>query len=115
MCAIAYYSSFCFALVTGFLFYNSSIFGFLGLQKRMFWSWLFMVQMSLCCLAASVKVLKETQCSENSPLASLWPPCIADADIIFLPCGLFFLSFFPRLISAVTEWMSTILLHMVWP
>ena len=23
----------------------------------------------------------------------LWPPCIADADIIFLPCG-FFLSFF---------------------
>jgi len=24
-------------------------------------------------------------------------------------------SFFPRLISAVAEWMSTILLHMVWP
>jgi len=24
----------------------------------------------------------------------LWPPCIADADIIFLPCGFFFLSFF---------------------
>ena len=23
----------------------------------------------------------------------LWPPCVADADIIFLPCG-FFLSFF---------------------
>jgi len=23
--------------------------------------------------------------------------------------------FFPRLISAVAEWMSTILLHMVWP
>jgi len=26
---------------------------------------------------------------------SLWPPCVADADIIFLPCGFFFLlSFF---------------------
>jgi len=24
-------------------------------------------------------------------------------------------SFFPRLISAVADWMSTILLHMVWP
>ena len=31
--------------------------------------------------------------------------------------SLFFLSFlvFARLISAVAEWMSTILLHMVWP
>jgi len=27
----------------------------------------------------------------------------------------FFLSFFPRLISAVGDWMSTILPHMVWP
>jgi len=26
-----------------------------------------------------------------------------------------FSSFFPRLISAVADWMSTILLHMVWP
>jgi len=26
-----------------------------------------------------------------------------------------FLSFFPRLISAAADWMSTILLHMVWP
>ena len=37
--------------------------------------------------------------------------------IIFLPRG-FYLSiylFFPRLISAATDWMSTILLHMVWP
>ena len=25
------------------------------------------------------------------------------------------LSFFPRLISAVADWMSTILLHMMWP
>ena len=27
----------------------------------------------------------------------------------------FFLLFFPRLISAVADWMSTILVHMVWP
>jgi len=26
--------------------------------------------------------------------SSLWPPCIADADIIFLPRGFFFLSFY---------------------
>jgi len=35
-----------------------------------------------------------------------------------LPCGFylsFFFFFFPRLISAVADWMSTILLHMVWP
>jgi len=39
--------------------------------------------------------------------------------IIFLSCG-FYLSFFfffflPCLISAVGDWMSTILPHMVWP
>jgi len=33
----------------------------------------------------------------------------------FLLSSLFFLLFFPRLISAVADWMSTILLHMVWP
>jgi len=43
----------------------------------------------------------------------LWPPCVADADIIFLPCDFYF--FLPRLISAVGDWMSTILPHMVWP
>jgi len=47
----------------------------------------------------------------------LWPPCIADADITFLPCGFFYLLsiFFPCLISAVAGWMSAILAHMVWP
>jgi len=39
---------------------------------------------------------------------------VADADIIFLPCSLLCLSFFPSLISAVSDWMSTILPHMVW-
>ena len=29
--------------------------------------------------------------------------------------SIFFLHFFPRLISAVGDWMSTILPHMVWP
>ena len=33
----------------------------------------------------------------------------------FLSIFFFYLSFFPRLISAVGDWMSTILWHMVWP
>jgi len=36
--------------------------------------------------------------------------CVADADIIFLPCGF---SVFPRLISAVADWISTIHAH-IW-
>jgi len=40
----------------------------------------------------------------------------SNADIIFLPCGFYLLSFFiRRLISAVAGWMSTILRHMTWP
>ena len=35
--------------------------------------------------------------------------------ILFLLSSFFFLSFFPRLISAVGDWMFTILWHMVWP
>jgi len=38
-------------------------------------------------------------------ISFLWPPCVADADIMFLPCGFFFF-FFPRLISVVADWMS---------
>jgi len=34
---------------------------------------------------------------------------------IFILWFLLLSFFFPRLISAVAEWMSTILLHMVWP
>jgi len=44
-------------------------------------------------------------------------PIIGQA-IIFLPCEFFFcrlLSFFPCIISAVADWMSTILAHIVWP
>jgi len=41
---------------------------------------------------------------------------VAKGPYIFSCCGLFFLlSFFPRLISAVGDWMFTILWHMVWP
>ena len=49
-------------------------------------------------------------------LSYLWPPYVIGQAIIFSSCGFFFLSFFfPRLISAVGDWISTILPHMVWP
>jgi len=44
-----------------------------------------------------------------------WSPHVIGQTIIFLPCGFFFFLFFPRLISAIADWMSTILLHIVWP
>jgi len=36
---------------------------------------------------------------------------------LWFPLSSFFLllAFIPRLISTVSEWMSTILLHVVWP
>ena len=49
----------------------------------------------------------------------LWSPYVIGQTIIFLPCSFFpsffLLLFFPRLISAVGDWMSAILLHMAWP
>jgi len=39
----------------------------------------------------------------------------ADHYIFFPVISIFFLSFFSRLISAVGDWMSTILPHIVWP
>jgi len=41
----------------------------------------------------------------------LWSPYVIGRTIIFSCCDLFF---FPRLISAVGDWMSTIVPHMVW-
>ena len=35
--------------------------------------------------------------------------------LVFSCCGFYLLLFFPRLISAVADWISTILRHMVWP
>jgi len=50
---------------------------------------------------------------------SLWSPYVIGQTIIFSCCGFFFFFFFflffPRLISAVGDCMSTILPHMVWP
>jgi len=45
----------------------------------------------------------------------LWLPYGMVQAIIFFCCGFFCLLFFPRLISAVADWMYTILPHMVWP
>jgi len=49
----------------------------------------------------------------------LWSPYHIGHTIIFLPCGFFFFLlsfflFFPHLISAIADWMSTILPHIVW-
>ena len=49
--------------------------------------------------------------------SSLWSPYVIGQTIIFSSCFFFLLSsssFFPRLISAVGDWMFTILRHMVW-
>jgi len=50
----------------------------------------------------------------------LLPPYVIGQAIIFLPCVFYLSSFLssfisPRLISAAADWMSTILLYMVWP
>ena len=50
----------------------------------------------------------------------LWSPYVIGRPYIFSCCSFYLLSsflllFFPRLISAVGDWMSTILLHMAWP
>ena len=54
------------------------------------------------------------------PVDYLWSPYGIGQTIIFSSCRLFLFffflsSFFPRLISAVAEWMSAILAHTVWP
>ena len=49
----------------------------------------------------------------------LWPPIVMGRPLYFCPVvsSVFFylFIFFPCLISAVADWMSTMLLHMVWP
>jgi len=78
--------------------------------------------MTCCCICV---INQWARCSESPANvhvydSSLWPPYQIGQAIIFLPCRFFLSSssvclFFPRLISAVADWMSTILLHMVWP
>ena len=46
--------------------------------------------------------------------SQLWSPHVIGQTIIFLPCDFHLSSFFPRLISAAVNWMSTILRRMVW-
>ena len=62
-------------------------------------------------------------CRRSTIKLSCWCICILldyglpyriGQTIIFSCCGFFFL-FFPRLISAVAGWMSTIHPHIVWP
>ena len=45
----------------------------------------------------------------------LWSPYVIEQTIIFLPCGFYLSSFFPRLILAVRDGLSTILPHTAWP
>ena len=50
-------------------------------------------------------------------LLFLWPPYVIGQAIYIFTLTFVLLSFFfffPRLISAVADWMSTILSHMVW-
>jgi len=74
------------------------------------------IQKSNLCCAFHLK-FQEVCCSNSfHNCCCLWPPCVADADILFLSSFFLLLSFFfPRIISVVANWMSTILLRMVWP
>jgi len=87
---------------------------------------LLIVTFSVAFLPKTIKVIarKSTdiliQCVDSLfslSLVSLWPPCVIGQAVKFLPCGFFLcLSiFFPRPVSAVADWMSAILPHMVWP
>jgi len=43
---------------------------------------------------------KNRAVNKKSKNVFLWPPYVADADTIFLPCGFFFLSFFLSFFSS---------------
>jgi len=63
---------------------------------------------------ACVDLFHKIRCSEHC----LCSPYVMGQAIIFSSCfflSFFLLLFFPRLISAVGDWMFTILRHMVWP
>jgi len=70
-------------------------------------------------LVASRRTAQKFTLAISSPddFLLLWSPYVIGQTIIFLPCGFCLLSsfLFPRLISAVGDWMSAILPHMVWP
>jgi len=64
-------------------------------------------------LSKHICVLRQTEFSGGNVNLFMVVLCNR-ADHYILPCGFFLLSFFPRLISAVGDWMSAILRHMVW-
>jgi len=72
----------------------------------------------LCAIACpNIFVLCNISCGSSAVATRtfLWSPYVIWQTIIFSCCGLFFFFlFFPRLISAAADWMSTILRHMVW-
>ena len=81
----------------------------------------FVVQNDLVVLTERMSIICVFNCCNyvfvrNTVYHCMIMAAIADVDIIFLSCFfLLLLLFFPRLISAVADWMFTILLHMVWP
>ena len=89
-------------------------------------------QYILCRLRVTQNVINywcDTMCSQNLSVSELAFVVMTNGiiimaalynrgAIIFLPCSFYLLLslfFFPRLISADGDWMSTILLHMAWP
>ena len=69
----------------------------------------------LCCQNNDT-VVSETHVITLNRVSILLFMAVLRADIIFLPCDFYLLLlFFHRLISAVADWMSTILQHMMWP
>ena len=68
-----------------------------------------------CILVWPSRFWKILRFCQTSTKHLLWLPCVADVDIIFLPRDFYLSSFFPRLISASADWMSTILRHMMSP
>ena len=72
-----------------------------------------------CCqfvIVSSLLFCQHQWCTQDFTLgAYLWSPYVMAQTIIFSSCFFFFLLFFPRLISAVGDWMFTVVRHMVWP
>ena len=52
---------------------------------------------------------------ESVIMAALRSRCGHYIFALWFLSSIFYLFFIPRLISAVTDWLSTILLRMVWP
>jgi len=57
----------------------------------------------------------ETRADELDRITNYGRPAWQMRTLYFCPVVSSFYLVFPRLISAVAEWMSTILVHMMWP